>query len=254
MKKIFSLLLAAGMMLSLAACSEEPIKEEPVTTAVAETTAPTVSTEAAETEPVSAWPSKSVIDQQLAGIEPVVLGKPEEYEAILYELGYPEVDLDIQILMAEDRTFVDYQGNPSEDPVPTTTVHNITYNQQAIRMELSLYSRESGTTTEGWVLYCTKAEAAADLSGLDPEDYDGYQVFDFTEAFEEYRTGFVTPITYDYVHPHRWATVLAYYYPETGNLYNLVKTFDYFPQEIDAPGILCQSEETREFWGNLAQP
>lgn len=244
MKKLIALLLPAVMLLSLTACGGSA---EPVETAAPTVAATEAPTEPVETEPGIYYPADSEIDSALQDAEAAVLSWPsnDTYTMVLRGLGYKEVDFSKHVI-GDERGNYDKEGNISFSPIPSATVHNIQFLDDVVRVELSWYEHEDRCEEDGWVLYCTKADAIADISGINVQDYDGCQAFNFADAFAEWGTGFVERWDYQYMHPNRIAMVQAYYYPESGNLYNLVKTYDYFPEMVNGPSVLCRNAEVAE--------
>lgn len=243
MKKLIAVFLAAALLASLTACgSAELVETVPATTEPAVTIeAPT---EPVETEPASLYSAQSEIDIALRNADAPVLSLPshDDYNEALRELGYQEVNFLMHVI-GDERGCCDKEGNIVSEPIPSATVHNIQSLDNMVRMELSWYEHEDRYEEDGWVLYCTKADAVADISGIDVEYYDGCHAFSFSDVSEEWGTGFVEVWDYNYAHPNRFAVVQAYYYPESGNLYNLVKTYDYFPETAFAPRVLCKTPE-----------
>lgn len=225
MKKLIALILASAMTLSMTACSNgntvqtESLSELPQ--------------QAADGEVV--YVSESEIDDIIAGIQPQVMETADDYEAVLESMGFVEVDLDIHRILKMDGTAGD----------PTTTVKNIIYKDGVFRMELSAYDQEFNTTTDGWVLYGTKATEIADISGLDPKACDCYYVLNYADEFDEYKGISSQYIDYEYLNGgEEYSTVKAVFFTETGNLYNMVKTFEKLPEEgFAAPRVIWRREQ-----------
>ena len=234
MRKIFALLLAASMLLTMTACggSAEPVKNTQTPTE-APTEAPTEEPAEAPTEPVEA--------------EPAVLSWPsnDTYTMVLRGLGYKEVDFSNHVI-GNGETYFDKDGNISASPIPSATVHNIQFLGDTVRVEFSWYEFEDRYEEDGWQLYCTKADSVDNISGLNPEDYDVYDAFDHNEMTGE-TSDFVEIWKYMYMkEPDKMAFVTAYYYPDSGNLYNLVKPYDHHPDMSPNPQLLCKNVEVAE--------
>ena len=234
MKKLIALLLAAAMLLSMTACggSAEPVKNMQTPTE-APTEAPTEEPAEAPTEPVEA--------------EPTVLSWPsnDTYTMVLRGLGYKEVDFSNHVI-GNGETYFDKDGNISASPIPSATVHNIQFLGDTVRVEFSWYEFEDRYEEDGWQLYCTKADSVDNISGLNPEDYDVYDAFDHNEMTGE-TSDFVEIWKYMYMkEPDKMAFVTAYYYPDSGNLYNLVKLYDHHPDMSPNPQLLCKNAEVAE--------
>ena len=183
MKKLIALLLAAAMLLTMTACggSAEPFETAPATTE-APTTAPT---EAPTEEPTEAptevpteprvaptdfeavdpatLPEPIPVEEQLqsADTQTVTLGSLEEYEDLLWELGFKEVRL------ANKPVGLTGQDGWCE-PV------SLTYNNAAFRLEFvycSSHLNGDPRREEGWYMYGTKSCALSNVSYVDEEDY-----------------------------------------------------------------------------------
>jgi len=241
MKKLIALLLVAVMLLSLTACGGSAKPEETAEPAVFTTEAPT---EPVETEPGIYYPADSEIDAALQDAEAPVLSLPsnDTYTTVMKSLGFNEVDFSKHIIM-DERGYYDKEGNVSSTPIPSATVHNIRFLDDMVRVEFSWYELGDKYEEDGWVLYCTKAAAIADISGINREDYDMYDGFDFLDLIGE-PSDFVQWWKYDYSDfDGERVFIDAYYYPESGNLYNLVKAYDATPESAANPQVLCKDEE-----------
>lgn len=246
MKNVIALLLAAAMLLTMTACGGDAKSAETTAPTVAATEAPT---EPVETEPGIYYPADSEIDAALQNAEAAVLSWPsnDTYTMVLRGLGYKEVDFSKHVI-GDERGNYDKEGNISSSPIPSATVRNIQFTEDKARVELSWYEFE-GKFEDDWVLYCTKADAIADISGINIQDYDGCQIMNFADYFEDWaqKSDFVQMCHFSYFKGiEAWAEVHAYYYPDSGNLYNFVKTYDYFPETIASPDVFCRDEEIAE--------
>ena len=222
MKRYLILLLCLIMLLSLAACGGT------AETTATDASAPTIedAAEPVETEPASPYTAQSEIDVALRNGDAPVLSFPsnDAYTAVMKGLGFNEVDFTKHIIM-DERGYYDKEGNRSSTPIPSATVHNIQFLDDMVRVEFSWYELGDKHEEDGWVLYCTKADSVADISGLNPADYDGCDGFDFNELVGE-KNDFVDYWKYDDIKVFgKRAFVYAYYYPDSGNLYNVVKVY-----------------------------
>lgn len=237
MKKRIALLLAASMLLTMTACGGSAKSAETAAPTVAATEAPT---ESVETEPGSDHPSDSEIDVALQNADAPVLSFPsnDTYTMVLKGLGFKEVDFTKHVI-GDGQNYYDKNGTVVDSPIPSTTVHNIQFVEDKVRIELSCYDLEYNMEAS-WVLYCTKADSMADISGINIDDYDGCQVENFSDLFDDWAAkDFVqlTLFTY-YKGIEDWAEVKAYYYPQSGNLYNFVKTYDNISELAVSPDVL----------------
>ena len=223
MKKIFITFITVLTIITLTACSSD-------NAAIKEATADS------EHMQETYYPAYSEIDDILADSESVVFDTPEDYEAIIKGLGFTEVDLDTHRLMNADGTFGD----------PTATSQNLTYKDGYFRLELSNYEQEINKETDGWVLYGTKATEIADISGMDKDAYEFYDVFSYLEAFpEEYGEYNAEYIDYSYFNVEDgYAVAKAVFFPETGNLYNLVIELEGFPENgLCSPRVIWNEDQ-----------
>lgn len=183
MKKRIALLLTAAMLLTMTACggSAEPVETAPASTE-APTTAPTEApteepTEApteAPTEPRVAptdfeavdpatLPEPVPVEEQLQseGTQTVTLGSLEEYEDLLWSLGFEEVRL-----AGTHEAWTNTKAYC--EPV------SLTYNDKAFRFDFTYYIQESDGNLireDGWYMYGTKSSAAANISPLSGAEY-----------------------------------------------------------------------------------
>ena len=201
MKKLIALLLAAAMLLSMTACggSAEPVETAPVTTE-APTTAPT---EAPTEEPTEApteaprlsppdfeavdpetQPDPPPVEEQLQAenTQTVVLNSIEEYEDLLWNLGFQEVRLagsheayKLNAAEAEEFYSTMTKVNAYCEPV------SLTYNEAAFRFDFTYcMTAEDGTTVKetGWSMYGTKSNTMDDVSKMTDAQYQKKQAAD----------------------------------------------------------------------------
>lgn len=183
MKKLFALLLATVMLLSMAACGSaaEPVETAPATTEVpttapmeAPTEAPTEEPTEAPTEPRMApvdfeavdpatLPEPIPAEEQLLSedTQTVTLGSLEEYEDLLWELGFQEVRL---VGTHEAWTNTEAYCEPV----------SLIYNDKAFRFDFTYYIQESDgdlIKEDGWFLYGTKSTILENVSPLCSDEY-----------------------------------------------------------------------------------
>ena len=172
----------------------------------------------------------------------------QNYDLTLAGLGFKEVILSNYI--RDDRDiYYNTKGEKVTSPVYAATVYNIQFVDNKVRVEFDWYDVGCHYNEEGWVLYCAKADEIADISGLNIEDYDGRQeenAADYSEQWKQ-RTDFVQRMDYVYYKGiESWAQVYAYYYPESGNLYNLVNIYDGIPEKVLSPLVLNVGDGSEE--------
>ena len=239
MKKPIALLLAAVMLLSMTACGGDAKSAETAAPTAAATEVPT---ESVETEPANPYTAQSEIDIALQNAEAAVLSWPsnDTYTMVLRGLGYKEVDFTKALIM-DERGYYDRNGNPTEHPVTQAEIHNIQFSDDIVRIEMSYFNFQTNKDEDNWVLYCTKSDSVADISGIDQSSYEIYAPMDWTDENADFYE------QWDYYYEHfgkDCAYVIAYYYPESGNLYNFVRIFD-APNALPAnvSSCLCKDKE-----------
>ena len=227
MKKILVLFITATMVLSMSACSGD--------NTVTDTNSVSDAVDLTTTNDEVVYVAESEIDNIIAGVETEVMETADDYETVLKDMGFGEVDLDLHRIMKADGTL----------GAPTTTVKNITYNDDVFRMELSTFDQDLNTETDGWVLYGIKATEIADISGFDPEECDFYDVFNMADGFPEYKEYSAEYVNYTYYYGENGYTeVKAVFFPETGNLYNLVNSYDSYPENgVASPSVIWRKEQ-----------
>lgn len=201
MKKRIALLLAAVMLLSMTACggAAEPVETAPATTE-APTTAPTEApteepTEApteAPTEPrvaptdfeavdLATLPEPIPVEEQLQSedTQTVTLGSLEEYEDLLWGLGFKEVRLagSHEAYKLNDAAVDQFYSTLTKVNAYCEPV-SLTYNEAAFRIDFTYcMMAEDGTTTKetGWSMYGTKSNAMDDVSKMTDAEYQEKQ-------------------------------------------------------------------------------
>ena len=274
MKKLIALLLAAAMLLSMTACggAAEPVETTPATTEApttptedpteepteAPTEAPRVAPTDFETVDPATLPEPVPVEEQLQSedTQTVTLGSLEEYEDLLWELGFGEVRL-----TGTHKTMIGTDAFC--EPV------SLTYNDKAFRLDfLYCIINFAGETTkeDGWMMYGTKSNTLANVTPLNEEEYgktintnsfagvpiivmgegqsmDSIDISQFgSNGAEQSLASETTPNieteTMKFISYNDESLSIdakAVYYPTTGNLYN-------YYQDIDSEGIAGASE------------
>ena len=217
MKKRISLLLAAVMLLSMVGCGAESGETAPVATepAVQATAAPTEEPTVAPTEDPNAY---TVYE----------LAEDETYEEAAWNHGFWEVDMNVCVLDAEEQGATDAQATPL----------SLQLRQNGFRMDVDYtgYDYLSGKVVPyGTVeLIGEKADGLADISGINPEDYQ-FTGSSYTEDqngvitdYFSYANGYGQFDSYWYYNVDDngelcdMVYVAATYFTSTRNLYNIV--------------------------------
>ena len=270
MKKLIALLLAVVMLLSMTACggSAEPAETAPATTE-APTTVPTEApteepteapTEAPRVAPVdfeavdpATLPEPIPVEEQLLSenTQTVTLGSLEEYEDLLWSLGFSEVRL-----TGTHKTMVGTDAFC--EPV------SLTYNDKAFRLDfLYCIIGFNGQTAKeaGWMMYGTKSKNLANVTPLNENEYgktentasfsgvpviileegqsmDSIDISQFSsnnagQVLASEVTSNIETETMNFISYNDESLSIdakAVYYPTTGNLYN-------YYQDINSEGI-----------------
>lgn len=275
MKKTLALLLATVMLLSMTACggSAEPVETAPATTE-APTTAPTEEpaeepTEApteAPTEPRVAptvfeavdpatLPEPIPVEEQLQseGTQTVTLGSLEEYEDLLWSLGFEEVRL-----AGTHEAYANETGNKFIPADAYCEPVSLTYNNNAFRFEFTycMTTRDGKTIKEdNWFMYGTKSTVMENISPMEDEKFyasnsasvppsvtiiDGSKFSNPEDAVAAFQAGLIQGETtaIGFQNPNyeedikvfglveddsKQFTTKTVYYPVTGNLYNYMR-------------------------------
>ena len=267
MKKLFALLLAVVMLLSMTACggSAEPVETAPATTEPVVTKAPTEApteeptiapTEAPRVAPTDfeavdpeTLPEPIPVEEQLQSedTQTVTLGSLEEYEDLLWSLGFKEVRL-------TGTHEIGTVYNMGDNVIAYCEPVSLTYNNQAFRFNFTYCMTNPKGDIEreySWYMYGTKSTVLANASTINESDFykqethvislnytqeelmellangadlsallsgeasQEHQVQITTPNYEEEFMGFVSRDD-----ETRWVNMKAVYYPITGNLYN----------------------------------
>ena len=196
MKKLIALLLAAVMLLSMTACggSAEPIETAPATTEAPTTASTEVPTEEPTEAPTEAPTEPRVAPTDFEAVDPetlpepvpveeqlqsedtqtVTLGSLEEYEDLLWSLGFKEVRLaGVHQIVTNREGFC--------EPV------SLTYNDKAFRFDFSYcITTLDGTTKEdGWYMYGTKSNVLENITNLTDDLYYENKVNSFSVVLDD---------------------------------------------------------------------
>lgn len=211
MKRLFTLLLVLCLCVGLCACGgDEP---EMATEATKSTEAPT--------EMPTEQPTEAPTEPPVITYTEYTLGDNEIYEEVILSMGFCE---------AAPGLYQNHEDFFGRTALCEATGLSITEN--GFRMELYTEGkggmRNQAEQTADWVLYGAKADGLANISGLSKDTYKYYTQSNqkeywpedghcqFTDySFYSTNNGYITKLGYIY----------AVYYPETGNLYNLVREY-----------------------------
>lgn len=232
MKKIMCMIMAFAMVLSMVACQSAP--EQP------ETTPPTTEV---QTQPTEVTELLSPAEMLLTSKDTTTTSYEDvmEYENTLRSLGYEEF-------------FIDYWRATEDSGIACHPI-NLTYNNEAFRFEFGFDYYDGATESvlidEGWVLYGTKGDSAANI-GVCSDNYECTDMLDINEAQPEFATDYRYEIDYFFFN---WdengmhcdeVFNQAVYYPGTNNLYNLVKEYGdgEATREMHIPELLAENGES----------
>lgn len=227
MKRFACLLLALLMVLSMTACGN--------TAPVEQNSAPATEAPTEATESVSAVFADSPVEQELREQNAQTLCS-EDYQDflnILYEMGFYELQVEYH------KTSLESQNWPS-------VLREMTYSEDEFRLVLDYenYNEATGETemVEGWIIYGAKSDRIQNISGIDAADYGYCDEFDWYKEFPENDDGYRQWVEYTYGDPGM-VICRAIYYPESGNLYNIVKAFEEPPMFMTVPRMLIENRE-----------
>ena len=224
MKKLISILLVLAMVLTLAACG--PAESSGKTSAVS-------------TEKLVEAFVDSPVEQQLKESTPQTLVSEDyhDFQNVLYQMGFVEFQ-------------VEYYKPTFNSANWPSVLRELTYDNDSFRLVLDYENYDDSTgkseMIEGWIIYGTKADGIENITGLNPEDYGYYDEMDWYAQFPENDEGYRDWVEYTYCDPGM-VFCYAYYYPETGNLYNVVKIFDEMPEgSLTFPRMLLEHKEDEQ--------
>lgn len=251
MKKFLCIVLTLVLIFSLTACrsqTEQAAEAIPETSVAAES----LETEAVETASAETVPAtlaetieeSFVFDAEASLAEnskTVTYKTPKEYQEALHKMGFKE-----------------YRGDLIRQTMNSGVACkpiSLTYNDQVFRMDFDYLDFADANdlnklvaelkTVPGWSLYGMKnAPEAGNLSSYHPGDYEQTDFMDYAEADAEFSSDFASIQDYWMYDGSNAVTCLSqYYYPDTGNLYNLVNVFDKSAASVSVPRILTLTEE-----------
>lgn len=235
MKKVICLMLV--LCLFLTACGAQSVDTTPSTTA---------STTAASTEAPTEAPTEEPTKPEIV-YTPYTLGENEVYEEVIQRMGFCEVAPD---LYESHEAFFERTGSCKATGLSLT--------ENGFRMEL--FTTGLGglsfkfEETPDWVLYGAKGDGLADITDFHQKNYKY-----FTESSQkEYwpKDGYCQFTEYahyslnDNGDINRLGNIFAIYYPDTGNLYNLVREYSgirTMSTSSSHPGIFIESD-----WDDIA--
>ena len=244
MKKTVSLMTAIVLSMSLLACGAEP-----------DTAATEKDTASAEAVEVAASPSPSIKPHDKNHIDSLMDKSPvmqalngkdakteswedyDEYNSVIRAMGFNEFHAGYDLLSEEE---IAYFGAEKmyEAMGPQFKLEELKYNGEVFRLDLDytdfdygLYEQEGrpGKLIDGWIILGCKADSAANISGFENEDFDYGGSINHAELFPELYDGYCEKVEYSFYNldENEMPTVLvqctAIYYPESGNLYNIIK-------------------------------
>ena len=166
-----------------------------------------------------------IIDKQLYDNASTQLG----YEAIIHSLGFSEFYANIDTNYESD---VKYEYD------------SLTYNDQSFAITISAITADA---SEKWILYGTKADKILNLSTCDPANYEYVEMQEIEDLDEVCQRQIFDFYNVKNNKPTDYTHCAAYYFPETGNVYNLVKSYENAMEfTVIYPEVLLVSQEARE--------
>lgn len=162
--------------------------------------------------------AESPIDAALHdGSTTVTFDYPRDYEKTLIEMGFTEFRADI--------------WRPTQNSAPPFKPVSLTYNDDSFRLDFDYLCHDQAKdefyVETGWCLYGQKNAAAPEnISPFQPENYDASDVIDWAQISPDFASDFVKTLNYIFYNEEGdrstcLHTSYAYFYPITGNLYNL---------------------------------
>lgn len=247
MKKIICTFLAIIMVMSLVACKSNeapvvttpaegestPVVVDPVVDATDDPNQETTSTND-EPEPTTeservpsdveavdpaALPEPIPVEEQLRGedAQTLVLGSLDEYQELLWNLGFNEMSLD-----------------------NTCTPISITYTPHAFRLNFSYVNNNN--IENDWYIYGTKSNAAANISKLIEDNWNVQRVDRTTTSINTSDPTFFYDEIVVCSIPTRANILRIIYFPYTGNLYNYLQDPD---NEGSTDGVMQNTVEAK---------
>jgi len=224
MKKSIALLMAVVMTLSLAACGGATAPEETVP----------VETETALVETVAQQTPQETVPEEVT-----VITGAENCISTLAALGYREANPELLAKKTEEFSGV---AGASATPV------SMELSGSDFRMDLEtveyFYEARELRRTNGWKLYGTRGDS---LQVFVDAESQGYERFDEMPLSEEADPGFCEMADYTYYRLNEedraeaMLYITAAFYPQTGNLYNVVQEFFEAPEEYATALILAST-------------
>lgn len=221
MKKLLTLILASTLICTLGACGKKnkPVDVELPTTPVVDTI--------------------ETIDEMLA----------VSTEAKNYETSMLAHDAIIRGLGFKEFYPVAWQvANVYEDYIP----EHLVYVDKTFKLEFQhvVYDGDTAESSlvDGWTLYGTKGTAPNNITSYKASDYMFADEYDPYAEVENYQNDYCIRKTYSFYNiendvPTKLIVCEAYYYPETGNLYNLVREMDPMGWNYRWPQVLIDTKE-----------
>ena len=227
MKKVFCIILALTLMMSLAACSQPtniPAETSSVETPSVETEAPTAPTMAeATTENVTIY-------------ESVTFDNILDYETKIHDLGFAEFKIDI--------------CRPAYDSGPACIPTNLEFADGEFKLSFDYYVLDYEINelklVQGWTLYGKNNQSeATNFSDYKESDYENVNAFENTNMSSDFvkQTDYSLYNIKDNI-PEHLIICTALYYPASNNAYNLVYKYeDAMNITNTVPYVLAHTQE-----------
>lgn len=275
MRRIISLLAALSLSLMLTACGSSPAVA-PKASDNMEADIPEASVTPVEAVPevreygpehIASLMARSPVEIALNGSSTKVESWEdfEEYNKVIKAMGFKEFHAGYG---APTEEIIIEQGLQAmyEAMGPEFKLEELKHNGEVFRLDFDytdfdtekyeLYGTE-GKLVDGWIILGTKADSPANISGFSPKDFDYSDSLDHREFFPEFYDGYCHIVEYHFYNvdendlPSVFVQCTAMYYPESGNLYNIINVFyeNLLEFTTASPQLTYHNREAEENWG-----
>jgi hypothetical protein len=277
MKKILCLMAVFALSMSFSACGAEPapaaVEKSPAPTESVEALPEAAATVAPEIKPydkehIASLMEKSPVMQALEGTDAKTETWEdfEEYNRVIRAMGFKEFQAGYELLDEEEIAHFGLEEQ-YEAMGPQFKLEELKYNGEVFRLDLdytdfdeALYRQERrpGKLIDGWTILGAKGSGPDNISGFANEDFDYGGFIDHAELFPDFHDDYRKQVDYSFCNvdendlPTVLVQVSAIYYPESGNLYNVIKVSheDLLEGTTYFPAMLYHNREAEEMHAN----